>query len=786
VSNECPHCNTHNPPQAVTCRVCNLNVPRSNPSLLTAGRALPKLAVFDLDKTVFDLTRRERAAKRQGLKPKGKGWYEFLNQNQYVLMDTAIPGTVSFIKSLSDDGYTIAYLSGRPSRILAATKQSLQESGFPIDATDRDLVFLHSGNQSSLGNLTNHKKAVLTHLKSMFDIHFFFDDTPEFREAAKSLFIPGVYSSISSYTGKEERPSAPKKTRSSKARNNPHLELLSETPMSDYDVDEYYDQEYYDKDEWHDSPAEFEAENLTLEQLMAEERAAADDIKRREERYDEEQDWNAKYGEPGDYEYVDDALKESQDEHSALVDELKSRKPELMANPPKPRKKRNKAGNMIKEPVKKYMSRFMADPKMNKEFPDNSQRFAVGLSYARKFYGDAKVDKHYPPRSNPSSKRGDKSKPVVLDTNLSSMSYTGNTKLPGRLPYQLIKKLRSLLARDREYGGFVKDNKIYYGTSHGIHGVSLEFEGHAFKDAEFIFHTHPFGFRKGMQGTISPADIGTSCGARMFGGTSWHLVIQKRGINIIRTSIAQKSDLHKALIAGNKGKWKTEKLNKTFDDLFNTDMKVISNMYNPKKPYRGHIFDKEMKVFHPDWNASSELKQEEALINTCDKFVKGFNFDMWYLEVPSEHSDWSKEMTEHFPLDEKSFSDVADYFKGYKQIRSNPRSNPHNPVTEAKEMYEQFHKKAPSNVKKTKVDIGDTWVGLGKAWSIGYRSGKETGNETQKYIHNFGVDEESGKKFKEPELYYVKNKDGSQMMVIMGGDWYIDVDADGEVSWIYV
>ena len=91
-----------------------------------------------------------------------------------------------------------------------------------------------------------------------------------------------------------------------------------------------------------------------------------------------------------------------------------------------------------------------------------------------------------------------------------------------------------------------------------------------------------------------------------------------------------------------------------------------------------------------------------------------------------------------------------------------------------------------SNVKKTKVDIGDTWVGLGKAWSIGYRSGKETGNDQQKYIHNFGVDEESGKQFKEPELYYVKNNDGSQMMVIMGGDWYIDVDEAGQMSWIYI
>ena len=107
-------------------------------------------------------------------------------------MDTAIPGTVSFVKALSADGYTIAYLSGRPNSVLAATKTSLQETGFPIDSSlDRDLVFLHSG-KGSIPNITKHKKHILTHLKNQYDIHFFFDDTPEFREAAKSLFISGV------------------------------------------------------------------------------------------------------------------------------------------------------------------------------------------------------------------------------------------------------------------------------------------------------------------------------------------------------------------------------------------------------------------------------------------------------------------------------------------------------------------------------------------------------------------------------------------------------------------
>ena len=64
--------------------------------------------------------------------------------------------------------------------------------------------------------------------------------------------------------------------------------------------------------------------------------------------------------------------------------------------PPKPRKKRSKSGKMRKEPVKKYVERFMGDKKMNEEFPDRAQRFAVGLSYAREFYGNSTVEKHYP------------------------------------------------------------------------------------------------------------------------------------------------------------------------------------------------------------------------------------------------------------------------------------------------------------------------------------------------------------------------------------------------------
>lgn len=1018
--NECQMCNTHNPPQAVTCRTCKLSLPRSNaPSIFHTG-SRPKMAVFDLDRTLFDLSRRERAAKRQGLKPGSNKWFEVINQNKYILMDTPIEGTVKFVNDLSNNGFTIAYLSGRPRSSLAATKQSLQESGFPIDADEQDLVFLHSG-KGSIPNITNHKKSVLTHLKNKFDVDFFFDDTAEFREAAKSLFIPGVYPSIAAYSGKE-------------ARKNPASQVFSKKEEEEVELVPVYSGEPKGvtehlgmatavvqvgrnifKDIGEGLQGFFRAivggrQSMTEKRMLMSVIAMHRDLSK----IAHERGGNAICNLKLDYEYP--TIEGTQEDITliAVADIVKMKSPKKVTQstgvksnpPPMPRKKRAKNGSMRKEPMDKYLDRFMADKKMNEEFPDRSQRFAVALSYARKFYGDAAVDKKYPPRENPAvtSVYGKGSEVVVMDKNLQSMKYTGKTTLPKGTPYQLVKKLRSLLARDREHRGFVKDNKIYYGTSFGTHGVVWRPTNDVIGSV-FCFHTHPYGFGKGMKGGISQEDLASNLYMRTMLGVSWEAVVQKRGINFVHTSIKEGSPLAKAIRAYDRAKTKETRkkaVGKIFQ-LLDSDEEVVMNMY---KGESGRYFSKVLEAGPPTWGGYSALKYEVAMLKTANKFMKNFEFNMYYLEVPSVHADWTKDVTESYPLGKMEFKDIADYFKGYKQIKTNPslkkttkilreqaaelwenlepkeptkklqaslvkylkakdiqdkldsdelgvtpqldskmtygssqyhskwslrdgeglvwlwnivnnpdkkalsyftnyldeagyflvgedeweeweagelsepffprslveaakrkdflgqngplrdryiviekddyekllsnlkwmaekgvieatlepydrgprmsdkkkwggwnvrtitadelnifislpvrsnpvRANPSN-VNEAKKMYQQFHKKQPKSVKKKQIDFGDTWVGLGKAWSIGYRSGKETGDESQKYIHNFGVDEESGKKFAEPELYYVKNKDGSQMMVIMGGDWYIDVDEAGEVSWIYI
>lgn len=716
--NECPKCNYHNPPQAVTCRVCNLKLPRTNPptSLLhTATR--PKMAVFDLDKTLFDLSRRERAAKRQGLKEGSDKWFEFLNQNKYILMDTPIPGTVNFVKQLSENGFTIAYLSGRPRHSLAATKQSLQENGFPIDATEQDLVFLHSG-KGSIKNITNHKKNVLTHLKNVFDIDFFFDDTPEFREAAKLLFIPGVYPSISSYTGKEERSSSSKKKgRSKKTRKNPGEKNCGcgQDPCITYG-------------ETRSNP---HALVCPEHGIRAEEEIGY-------------QDGSLICNECGSFLKMDGNVK---------------------VNPlPKPRKKRDKAGRMRKEPLKKYIERFMGDKKMNEEFPDRSQRFAVAATTARKFYGDKAVDKAYP-KDNPLTLSGTQ-KEITKDREKLWNALTP-LKPSKKLQTNLLKYLEAKANQNKEFTREKKKKSYEYGGMGFVPTLDTEM---TYGDASY--HSKYF-LRDGDPGedmgytwlwfiTNNPDKKALTYFANYLDEAGYYLTNDypfRESSPYYPTSFGEviKFDDSHLLVYGGKG------------------------FLHPNGPLR----DKDIGISNADyekllrnikWMAEEKLIAIKKIGGYAKKKLIG-----WEQKGPytvAQLNVMIADPRQKDPLD-------AHVWKKSK-ARSNPRSNPHTPVHAAKEFYKQFHQKPAKTVKKTKVDIGDTWVGLGKAWSIGYRSGKETGNEAQKYIHNFGVDEESGKQFKEPDLYYVKNNDGSQMMVIMGGDWYIDVDEEGQMSWIYI
>jgi hypothetical protein len=696
------------------------------------------LAVFDLDNTLFDLSRRERVARRQGLKPKSKKWFEFLNQNQYVLMDTAIPGTTNFVRGLSKSGYTIAYLSGRPRSVLAATKKSLQQAGFPIDALQEDLIFLHSGNPSKQ-NLIKHKLNVLTHLKSKFDVDFFFDDTPEFRDAAKSLFIPGVYPSISAYTGNDNPRSNPMMSSASSthAYEQPPLPNGAfdrlKKKVQNYVKDRRIRREGYEPvGSYRMPPSAFSTTPEIIQQrreIRAADRAFIDSLPDPVQNYWEDTDiveFEAKelerrtqaYREKTELErdlnsleniirwgnLIEDGLSSEAAEKVVYGEDGMRSNPPTPRPPPKPRKKRDKAGRMRKEPSKKYIRRVMEDPKMNSNFPNSKQRYAVAMTYAAKFYGNKIF-------SNP---------PVAYDKD-------GN---PTQLPSEEAQDMRTVLKAQAE-----------------ADAIRLKAEAEAaFMDR---FGTDMEGFKTQEEEVEEESDEESQ-------KTHRQAVEEELGISFTNTD-----DVINAL----------RRFSPDGDSTEEEEWRLFNILQQHKEYPKSNPLPKPRKK-----RSKNGSMRKEPLKKYIERFMG------------------NKKMNEEFPDRAQRFAVGLSYareFYGNSTVDRNypprdvVRTNP-GTVAEAKEMYKQFHQKNPSSVKKQKIDFGDTWIGLGKAWSIGYRSGKETGDNKQKYIHNFGVDEESGKKFKEPDLYYVKNKDGSQMMVIMGGDWYIDVDSDGKVSWIYI
>ena len=117
-----------------------------------------------------------------------------------------------------------------------------------------------------------------------------------------------------------------------------------------------------------------------------------------------------------------------------------------------------------------------------------------------------------------------------------------------------------------------------------------------------------------------------------------------------------------------------------------------------------------------------------------------------------------------------------------KIAKKNPPSQ--KKMDKAKKAYKDFNGKDPKEVRTEKVDFGGMLVYLGDCWSIGYRNGKEGFGDDQKYIHEFGVDEETGRTFEEPKLYMTVPDKGKPMLVIKDGAWKIKTDKNG-VSWIY-
>ncbi len=166
------------------------------------------MAIFDIDDTIFNSSQREKNARRAGLSPSGpytgdrkpsdypkgkKAFMDFFNSPKQFRIDTPTPGALDYINALVRDGYTIAYLTGRPNTYINPTIEHLKETGFPVFndyKSGQPLVFMKPNKQHKTPVF---KYNVMRNLQGQYDVHYFFDDLKDNRDMAFKLGIIGVY-----------------------------------------------------------------------------------------------------------------------------------------------------------------------------------------------------------------------------------------------------------------------------------------------------------------------------------------------------------------------------------------------------------------------------------------------------------------------------------------------------------------------------------------------------------------------------------------------------------------
>ena len=206
----CNACGCRNNPGLKKCSTCGTRMNpqgvRTNP-ITTAEFANRKMAVFDLDMTILDNRQRFTDAIRAGVinkdgSPKHKGGWkkrgEFLYEPTRLMKDRLMPNAMDLIEHLMEEGYMIAYCTARPISYYEATKDQLEDKGFPMfqDASGADLLFC----KRSIGQKTPLYKAdVIRSLQAQYDVRLFFDDKPENLSAVLKEDVPGVYQTIGEY-----------------------------------------------------------------------------------------------------------------------------------------------------------------------------------------------------------------------------------------------------------------------------------------------------------------------------------------------------------------------------------------------------------------------------------------------------------------------------------------------------------------------------------------------------------------------------------------------------------
>ena len=706
------------------------------------------MAVFDIDMTLLNNQQRYTDAKRAGVvdkdgKAKRKTRFEtpgkafkraqdFLFDASRLEKDRLIAGAADFVNQLVEDGYVVAYCTGRRLTYYEVTRAQLERKGFPImkDDQDRELLFMRAGGSKTT---PEYKKDVLSALNAAYDVRFFFDDLPENLAAAAQVGIPGLYLSISDYS-------------KMLTKSNPSA---SEFFPGDTTVAPHY----------------MTAQTIPITSLQ---------------------------------------------------------------NPPvKPRRKKMKNGKYRKEPAKKYIDRFMGDAKMNKEFPDRGQRYAVSLRYVEKFYGKRGLDS-VGARRNPEEYSEDYMVPRDIHRLGKAADRLEDTYEDGQEVPEWWKSKMSVTARDADTLSdaldYVAQNpsdcppatqSLELNTKNRNNAIQSDYIRYGplnlndlryYDDAAAHWKTDVATAKKSKCSNCVAFDTSPRMLDCMPGPVSQPIEDEEGYLGYCWMHHFKCHSARTCYTWAAGGPITENKVSMEWQDRAFSK----ANPPNILPIYAGEPTSK----FSNKGMVTAEVQIGRNIVKDIGEVVQSIyrgliggrtrmaekRMAMAMATMQKELSDRAtakggnavanlkvdyEMIAESATLTLIATADAIKMTRPPKQNPSNPRKNPSHSkkIEKGKKLYKHMNGKAPEKVEKKKIDIGDVWyqVGEGGCWQIGYMSGKETGNANQKYTHTFNEETQDGNF---PKLYATMPENGKPLLIIQGGTWKIRTDDKG-VAWIY-
>ena len=755
----CSACGMQNPRSSRACSKCGSHRGTRNNPITSAEFANMKMAEFDLDMTLLDNKQRFTDAVRAGIidktgAPKKKGGWktrgEFLYQPSRLAKDRLMNNSMDLIEYLMKDGYVIAYCTARPFNYYEVTKDQLEDKGLPIfqDSLGQDLLFC----KRSMGQKTPlYKAEVIRQLKAQYDVRLFFDDKYENCAAVLREGVPGVYGSIEEYY-----------TMIAGVKNNPYI-----------------------------------TDKETGEVIFIPDQG------------------DLKYGGTGgidpDADPYDTASSHMDKSGMGRVPMARRKNPSMMYSPmdlesayesikgtkiqTKPGPKGEMCGGCV------YMCPTSGNCKKWTEMKGSP------VYVARDWYCKAYKSR---PRSNP-IKRGRDSKGSYMRWGGSGKKYYYKTG--SKASREKARKKAHAQASAAFAGGYtgkynpghamkVIDILIHEGGASGLKPLMKAFpKGTTKKQAQELLKEVPDVY-------LHPAGDYILMSPRRTGEEYSSDYMVPRDVDTLGKAADRIEETYYDGLEV--PEWWKSKLSVTADradsladavsyvaDNPNEILKIYSGEPKSKFKNMGAIFA-EVQMGRNIAADTGELVQSiyRGLVGgrtTVAEKRMAMAVAMMQKELSDRAEAAGGNAIANLRVDYEMIQGTAtitiiahaDAIKMARKPKSNPpRSNPpKDKVKKGKELYKHMNGKMPSKVETSKIDIGDVWyqVGEGGCWQIGYMSGKETGNSSQKYVHHFNEETKNGDF---PKLYATIPDKGKPMLIITGGTWKIKTDEQG-VAWIY-